>query len=100
MVWWAISLVPETGRSRLEHTVPSSSHTPFVTNPDHDIANQHRDVWGVSQPRCALHKGSAEHIRPPEYPLVCAETHLLSTSQLLDNRKVAVTQPSRHTNPA
>ena len=24
------------------------------------------DAWGVSQPRCAPLKGSAEHIRPPE----------------------------------
>ena len=28
------------------------------------------------------------------------ETRPLSTSQLLDNRKLVVTQPSRHTNPA
>ena len=64
MVW----LTPETGRSRLKRTVPSSSHTFFATNPDHDVnvANQHRDAWGVSQPRCAPIKGSAEHIRPPE----------------------------------
>ena len=50
------------------------SHTTFVTNPDHDInaciiANQHHDVWGVSQPTCALLKGSAEHVQPPGHVL-------------------------------
>ena len=59
-------LTPETGRSRLERTVPSRSRTAFVTNPDHDVANQHLDVWEVSQPKCALLKGSADHIRLPE----------------------------------
>ena len=45
-----LAAIPETGRSRLKRTVPSSSHTPFATNPDHDVANQHHDAWGVSQP--------------------------------------------------
>ena len=58
-------LAPETGRSRLKRTVPSSSHAPFATDPDHDVANQRRDAGGVSQPRRAPLKGSAERIRPP-----------------------------------
>ena len=61
-------IAPETGRGRLTRTDPSSSNTPFVTNPKYDVANQHHNVWGVSQPRCAPLKGSAEHIQPPEIP--------------------------------
>ena len=40
----AICVPPETSHGRLKRTVPSSSHTPFVTNPEHDVANQHHTM--------------------------------------------------------